>query len=342
MSMRTLLLKGLAALGIVLTILIVFRAVATQAIRRQLAAFVNGNCESCTLSLDRVRLAVLPPSIILEGVSLSGGDYETTKVDAEIERIVAPSTFRNLLSGKLNFKKIQAHGARVVVTEGDLPVPPPGPEEGTRAVCVIEGMEVTAGSFTYIRVFGSSKDARKAILHVKDIRASVGELGTTPQLREQKVHGKANGRLEDSGAFVLTVETAPFSKILHVDVDLQMTEQNLADVSPFFQTADGVRMTGRLHRGKSSIHVRQERLTGSVQAEYEGLKLHMETTGERGKVSAFFTNLVNSVKFRSSNSGKRPADQIRDVDLQREPRETLINFILRGMKEGAVKVAGNP
>ena len=338
--MRTLFIKILAALGVILMILITSHLVVTRAIRRQLAAFVSESCGNCTVSLDRVRLAVLPPSIILEGVRLSGGNDKTTKVDAEVERIVARGSLRNLISGELNFEGVQAHAPHVVVTEGDLPVPPSKPEEGTRMVCVIEGIEVIAGNFTYIRVFGSDKEARKAILHVKDIRASVGELGITPQLRDQKVHGQANGRLENSGGFVLTVETAPFSKVLNVDVDLQMTEQNLADVSPFFQTTDGIRMKGKLGRGRSVIKVQEERLTGSVQVEYEGLQIHYEETRSRGKVSAFLSNLVKSIKLRSSTLGKTPADQTRNVELQREPREALIHFILRGMKEGALKVAG--
>ena len=66
-------------------------------------------------------------------------------------------------------KGIQVHAPHVVVTEGDLPVPPSGHEEGTRRVCVIEGIDVIAGRFTYVRVFGSGKEARKAILHVTDV-----------------------------------------------------------------------------------------------------------------------------------------------------------------------------
>ncbi len=340
---RVLAVKLLIVLSVVLLLLIIgVQMTVKRGIRKQLTSFFNESCGSCTLSLDRVRLGVLPPSIILEGVRLSGGNDKTTKVDAEVERIVARSSFRSLISGKWNFKRIQAHAPRVVVTEGDLPVPPSGSEEATRVPCVIEGIEVIAGRFTYIRVFGAGKGAHKAILHVKDIQARVGELGTTPQLRDQKVHGQANGRLENSGGFVLTVETAPFSKVLKVDVDLQITEQNLADVSSFFQTTDGIRLAGKLHKGQSFIKVREKRLTGWVQVEYEGLDLEIEETKSRGKISAFSSNLINSIKLHRSTTGKKPTDQTRGTELIREPREALIHFILRGMKEGALRVAGNP
>jgi hypothetical protein len=340
--MRALSIKLLIVLAVILLLLIICtQMIVTRAVQRQLISFFNESCGSCTLSLDRVRLSVLPLSVILEGVRLSGGDPKTTKVDAEVERIVARSSFRNLIFRSLHFKGIQIQAPNVVVTEGDLPVPPSGPEEGTRRVWVIEGIEVAAGSFTYIRVFGSGKEVRRAIFHVKDIQASVGELGTTPQLRDRMARGQAKGRLESSGGFLLTVEAAPFSKVLKVDVDLQMTEQNLADMSPFFQTTDGIRLAGKLHKGRSLVKVREKKLTGWVQVEYDGLDVQYKETKSRGKISALFSNLVNSIKLHRSTVGKKPADQTRDTELIREPREALIHFILRGMKEGALKVAGS-
>lgn len=338
--MRALPVKILIGLAVLLLLIICTQMIVTRAIRRQLISFFNESCGSCTLSLDRIRLSVLPFSVILEGVRLSGGDPKTTKVDAEVERIVARTSFRNLISRSLHFKGIQIHAPHIVVTEGDLPVPSSGPEEGTRRVCIIEGIDVIAGRFTYIRVFGSGKEARKAILHVKDVQASVGELGTTPQLRDRMARGQAKGRLENSGGFILTVEAAPFSRGLKVDVDLQMSEQNLEDMSSFFQTTDGIRLAGKLHKGRSLIKVREKKLTGWVQVEYDGLDVQVEESKSRGKISAFFSNLVNFIKLHPSSVGKKPIDQTRDIELIREPRETLIHFILRGMREGALKVAG--
>jgi len=341
--MRTLFIKILIALVVVLMMLIISTQVILQrVIRRQFAAFIKESCGRCTLSLDRVHLSVVPFSVILEGVRLAGGDPKATRVDAEVERIVARSTFRSLVSGKLHFKGIQIRAPHVVVTEGDLPSPPPGPEEGTRGIYVIDGMQIVNGRFTYIRVFGVGKEAREAILHVKDIQGNVGMLGNTPQLRGQMVRGQAKGHLENSGEFLLTVGTVLFSKVLQVDVDLQMVEQNLADISPFFQTSDGIRITGKLNKGQSSNKIRGENLTGWVQAQYRGLDIQFEKTKSRGEVLSFFNNLIKSMKLHSSTVGKKPTDQIQSVQLQREEGETLLHFILRGMKDAALKVAGNP
>ncbi len=339
--MRRLFIKILAAVGVILIILVICRMIATRAIRTQLEAFVTESCRSCTLDLGEIRVAVLPPSIILERVRFSGGDYKTTKVDAEVQRIVARTSFGSLISRKLEFELVQVYGSHVLVTEGDLPVPPSKARERRPKSWVIRGVELSAGTFSYIRVFGSGQESRKAVLHVKDIEAKIGELGTTAELINQKVHGQANGRLEKSGGFVLSVQSPPFSRLLHVDVDLQMTGQNLEDVSSFFQTTDGISFTGKLHKGRSIINVRENRLSGSVQVEYDGLDVHYEKTRSRGSISAFLSNLIKSFKFRPSDLGKAPSDQRREVELRREPKETLIHFILRGMKEGALKVAEN-
>lgn len=170
-------------------------------IRRQLAAFIKGNCESCTFGLDRVHFSIVLVSVILEGVRLSGGDPKATRVDAEAERIVALSSFRSLVSWKLHLTGIQIHAPHVLLTEGDLPLPSSRPEERHRRTYLINGMEVVNGNFIYMRVFGMGKEARKAILHVKDIQGSGGELGNTPQLQDQVVRGKAKDRLENSGGF---------------------------------------------------------------------------------------------------------------------------------------------
>ncbi len=340
--MRALLTRVLIGLAIVLIILIVFtQVIAQRIIRKQLTALVKESCGSCTLGLDRVSLS-MPFSVILEGVRLSGGDSTRTRVDAEAERIIARSTFRSLLSGKLVFKGIRIHAPYVVVTEGDLPLPPSEPQGGTRRSYTIEGVELVNGRFTYMRVFGSGKEARKAPLHIKDIQGSVGKLGNTPQLRDRWARGQAKGRLENSGGFLLTVESVLYSKVLQVNVDLQMVEQNLADVSPFFQTSDGIKMAGKLDKGQSNTKIQGEKLTGWVQAEYQGLEVEIEKTKSRGEIATFFHNLVKSVKLRSSTAGRKPADQIQNVERQREPGETLLHFILRGMKDAALKVAGNP
>ncbi len=341
--MRALLIKILIALAVVSIMLIVsIEVIVPSMIRKQFADLVKASCGSCAFGVDRVRCSILPVSLILEGVRLSGGDPKSTGVDAKADRIIFRTSLGSLISGELHFKAIQIYTLHVDVTEGDLPLPSSRPEEGPRPIYVIDGVEVVDGRFTYTRVFGKGHEAREAILHVRNIQGTIGKLGTTPHLREQMARGQAKGRLESSGGFVLSVDAGLFVKFLKVDVDLQMAEQNLADVSQFFQTSDGIRIEGRLNKGRSLIKIREEKLSGWVQADYQGLNIVSEKTRSRSTISAFYSNLAKFIKLHSSTTGKKPADQIRNVELQREPGETLVHFILRGMGDAALRVAGNP
>jgi len=322
------------------TLVIFTRTIAPGIVRRQLVFSFRETCPDCTLDVDRVRVSLVPVSVILEGVRMSGGDPRATAVDAKADRIVGRTSLYSMVLGRLVFGGIEVHAPHVVVTEGDLPLPVSEREEGRRRIFVIDGVELIGGAFTYIRVFGTGERTRKATLRVKDIEASVGKLGTVPSLLDQTVKGKAKGRLENSGNFLLSVETLLFSKLLNVDVDLQMAEHNLADVSQFFQTTDGVRISGILHEGRSSIKVRGRRLSGSARVKYDNLDVQLEKTKSRGAVSTFFSNLMKSFKLNPSSMDKRATDQAGRVELEREAGETLVLFILRGMREAAFKVAG--
>jgi hypothetical protein len=323
-----------------LALLIFTRTIAPGVVRRQLVSSFEETCAGCTLDIDRVRLSFVPVSVILEGVHMSAGDPKATAVDARADRIIARTSLYSMVLRRLLFRRIQVHAPHVMVTEGDLPLHSSKHEEGRRKIFVIEGVELIDGTFTYVRVFGTGERARKATLHVKDIQASVGKLGNAPSLLDQMVKGVAKGKLENSGHFLLSVETPLFSKALNVDVDLQMAEQNLADVSQFFQTSDGIRISGILREGRSSMKIRGKQLGGSVRVKYDKLDVQFERTKSRGAISTFSSNLVKSFKLNPSSMGERATDQTGRVELERETGETLVHLILRGMKEAALKVAG--
>ncbi len=323
-----------------LALVIFTRTIAPGIFRRQLVSSFGETCAGCTLNIDRVCISLVPVSVILEGVHISGGDPKATAVDAKADRIIGRTSLCSMVLRRLVFRGIQVHAPHVVVTEGDLPLPSSKREEGRRRFFAIEGVELIDGTFTYIRVLGTEEKTRKATLHVKDVQASVGKLGTVPSLLDQTVKAQAKGRLENSGNFLLSVETLLFSKLLNVDVDLQMAEQNLVDVSQFFQTADGVRISGILREGRSSIKVRGKQLVGSARVKYDNLNVQFEKTKSRGAISTFFSNLTKSFKLNPSSMNERATDQTGRVELEREAGETLVLFILRGMKEAALKVTG--
>ena len=60
---------------------------------------------------------------------------------------------------------------------------------------------------------------------------------------------------------------------------------------------------------------------------------------ERGALSAFFQNFFASVTMGKQNADGADYDRQETAELERKPKETLISFALRGMKESAMKVS---
>ena len=54
---------------------------------------------------------------------------------------------------------------------------------------------------------------------------------------------------------------------------------------------------------------------------------------------AFLETLVAQAAFVDSDVSDAPKDQSRGVSIERKEGETIIAFILRGMKEAAIKIA---
>jgi len=69
--------------------LVIFsRTVAPGIVRRQLVSSFGETCAGCSLDIDRVRVSLVPVSMILEGVHMSGGDSKATAVDAKADLII--------------------------------------------------------------------------------------------------------------------------------------------------------------------------------------------------------------------------------------------------------------
>lgn len=311
---------------------------AAQAIREELIALANGNCKSYKISVDKVYVSFIPLAVTIEKLHVVGGNPKTTEIDAAADSIRARISLRRLIRRELRITKIRVEAPRVVVTEGDLPTPRSGEEKdlsGGRWAFVIDETSLANGAFTYVRVHRG----RRAAIRVTDLDGRVGIVGTILNLREESVHARVNGRIERSGEFALDVETFPFAKSLWLNVDLRINGQNLKDLNSYFRPREGIRLGGNLRYGHGSIAIRGKKLKGWVQAKYAGLNFSFEKTDERGALAAFFSNVGKSIKLRSSSVDRNPRDQIRAVELQRAGRETVLQFILRGMRDAALDVA---
>ncbi len=324
----SLLLLSVLALGAVLK-----EAVAPRLLRRKLVAAVQGGCATCTLSLGRVRVSLLPLAVSGFGVRFTGGTPNATVVSCEARRVYIPFALFPLLRGRLRAGRIEIDQPAVTVTEGDLYGPTSA--GGAPPDLEIEGAAVKNGSFVYVR----ERPGRTGRIGVTRINAAMGPAGSSDRLKDADVEASADGLLEKSGQFRLQVRAKFLAKAPDTDVKLQINGQNLAELDPFFKPEDGIQLHGTILEGRSTVKVRGAGLSASAYVRYRGLSVKIEQNKRRSGLSAFFQSLLASVTMVKQNSDGGHYDRFGAADLQRKPKETVISFILRGMKVAAMEVS---
>jgi len=318
------------ALGIVLK-----EAVLPGMLRKRLISAVKANCETCELSLGRVRISLAPPALSCGKVRFNQGTPNATVVHAEAERVYLPFSLFQLFKSRLRLGLIKISDSKFTVTEGDLYAAPSVKDGPARPLDLeIEGFEVKNSSFTYIR----EHSGREGRLAVTRINAALGPVGASDRLRDKDVEASADGLLEHSGQFSLQVRARLFAKAPDLDVKLRIAGQDLAALNAFFKPNDAVQLKGQLIEGRSAVAIRGARLKASSYVRYNGLEVRIKKSEERGGLSAFFQTFLASVTMGKQNAAGDGYDRTGSVELERKPKETIISFTLRGMKEGALMV----
>lgn len=310
--------------------------VAPGLVRRRLVSAVKENCETCGLSVGRVQVSLLPLALTCTKVRFTGGTPNATVVHAEAERVYLPFSLFPLFKSRLRLGSIKISDSQFTVTEGDLYAASPAKDSPARPLDLeIEGLEVKNSSFTYIR----EHSGRKGSLAVTRISAAVGPVGVSDRLRDKDVAASADGLLEHSGQFSLQVRGRLFAKAPDVDVKMRIAGQDLAALNNFFKPNDAVQLKGLLIEGRSEAAIRGARLKADSYMRYKGLEVKIKKSEERGGLSAFFQTFLASVTMGKQNAAGDGYDRTGSVELERKPKETIISFTLRGMKESAMKVS---
>lgn len=306
------------------------------AARRRLISAVHDNCETCELSLNRVHVSLLPFALSGSRVRLTGGTRDATVVQAEADSVYVPLSLFAFFKRRLRAGRIIIEKPVVKVTEGDMYSPESAKKTGARGLDFeIEGVELRKGTFIYIREHLGSRGS----LCISGIDAAAGPVGNSDRLRGEEVEGSAIGRVEGSGQFHLGVKAMIFAKVPNIDVKLQVAGQDLGILNGFFTPIGGIKLEGNLIEVRGSAAIRGEHLASSVFMRYKGLSVNIRKNKERGGLSAFFQNLMSSLKVGKQNVNRGNFDRVGTVELERKPKETFISLTLRGMKEAAMKVS---
>lgn len=305
-------------------------------LRKTIEQGLKNACSSCKYSIENIEISLASLEITLSNIILSGGSRSSTYVAIKANSIKAQISLPDLLRGNYRFTRIKIINLNAEIIEGDLKIPSSNSSQSKDDISfAIDNIDIIDGQFLYVREHLS----KKASIHINKISAHIETIGNTPEFKSKPSTAHLTATLEESGSINLTVSSLLFSKDLFVDIALQIDHQNLARMNPYFKINDGIILTGQLITAQSKVEVRKNILHSFVQAEYEGLNFKYEKNQERTAAVAFFSNLLIAAKLNLKNTRAKPQDQIKYIQLSRDPEKSLISFILVGMKEAALKVA---
>lgn len=328
--MRKILLIFSAAIVLVSTAALFF--VIPHELKIRIPAAIEQVCGGCSFKIRKASVSLLPPSVTFRDLSFVAGNPQSTAFDVKVDRITARLSLLALLNHMIQIKLLQIEAPYVVITEGDLrALPSPKTNSANDWRFRIERTEFEHGTFLYNRL-NQDKQAR---LRTSAIHGNIGAVGTNAELIKAVTEGQAQGILEKSAPFGMRVLAVIFSERPIIDLELKIHELHLEELNPFFTIYDGITLSGRIYNARASADVRGNHLTSQVRAKYKDLNIVYGKTKDRGVFTAFFTNLVRSFKLNEANLKRHPATDT--VTLKRAKDDTLIEFILKGLRDAAMK-----
>jgi hypothetical protein len=297
-------------------------------LEKRLIQAVETECKPCHLSFKDFKLHFFPLEIILVGTHFTTGNPLSTHIAVHAEKAIFPLSGLSLLKKNIKFKKILVENPAVVVTEGDQKSTSKKTEdEKSNWNFEIHQIEIKNAQFTYQRTAHRSM----GILKFVNVNAIINEVGSTESLRDVPVTANLTASFKNSGSVDINISSLLFSIEPQVNLFLEIKDLNLDVTNPFFIPTDGLILNGTIKKAKVSAKLLAKNVIVKTNIDYQKLNLTFRKTSDRNALTTWFTNLFSNVKPKNNRE--------RTASIHRESDEPLVGFILRGMKDAAIKVA---
>ena len=180
-------------------------------------------------------------------------------------------------------------------------------------------------------------------IYVRDVK------GTHAELTVRKIEGRiyfegerffvrSSGQVGESGKFSLLVDLVPKQTPLEVNVDMKAENQNLIDLSAFFEPNAGVYLEGTLLNGHAVTKMKGNHLDTNLNMKFKDFNLKVNPMYDRNEIQTFFTNLGAKLFLMEKNLDNTYDQRTMNVQADRDPTESVVSFILRSWKEAALKI----
>lgn len=312
---------------VLLALIVISISISAPWAEEQIKKAVHEACDTCEFSMGEAQLSWR--GLAIHDVKLSGGEKGAQRIEAKIRVLRILPKILPLFKKEILIRSITVYEPHVVFSEGEKPSPrqKQGGADDLPKI-EIEHVAIYDGKFNYIR----DVKGTHAVLNIHKI---IGKA----EFENSVAKARFSAQFGNTGEFDLLVSTPIFEKPLHIDTELNVRDQNLDDLTAFFKPNAGVELKGILVKAHSIAKMRGKKLNATVTAEYKDFSVRVDKMYDRSELQAFFTNLGASLAIAKENEDAKPKDRTKTVDIEREAGESIVHFILRGLKEASLDVA---
>lgn len=292
----------------------------------QMEKAVRESFAGCVFEMESVSLTWR--GLIVKDVRFARGRSGAQKLEAHIARIVIHPEFRPLLKKEIRIRSLVLFSPRITYSEGDAaPAPARDNDDRNEFRFALERVNVYDGKFIYVR----DHQGTHGVLGVNEIRGKI-------RLEDERIKFDLHARLGHSGKFELSGQ-AGLKKPLDVDTELHVRDQDLADLTVFLKPNAGVELNGRIIEAAAKSRARGEQLNTRLNITFRDFNLKLDEMYDRSEVSAFFTTLGAALVLKKDNVGEPAPERSSTVDTRREKGESIVHFLLTGLKEASLEAA---
>lgn len=310
--------------------------VAPRIVRIEALEAIADACGQCNTEIGSVSFEFLNPgSVRFHDVKMKLGSFGGSEGLLRLKEVRVNLSLLKSRREHIVIDLIRFENPDILFVDGDAVSKKSESKEEPGPTFEIARTEISNGVFTYTR----NTKGTSATLHLADISGFVSRVGSSAELKNEVVEAHLKTQIEKSGEVQLDVAALLRPGPDHVDVVVNIKDQKLDVLTPFFNPNAGVELKGEMLKGRGRVKIRDQEMEANVWAVYRGLELKLNPMYDRTEAEAFFMNLGAELVMNEDDLDKPASQQARTVHSRRENGERIVGFILRGLKEAAIRVA---
>lgn len=291
--------------------------------KEQLEKAVRENCRGCSFEMESAQLTWR--GLILTDVRFSSGKKGAKKLDLHVLRAVIRPDIWPLFKKQIRVQSAILFGPEVTYSEGDLPQKAAGgddtPDVGLNKISIYNG------KFVYVR----DHKGTHGELAINDISGKILISGG-------KMDARFTARMGESGEFDLLLQAA-LKKPLEIDTELNVRNQNLDDLTVFLKPNAGVELKGEIVKAHAVSRARGDKLKTRLTVAFRDFSVRLLEMYDRTEAEAVFTNIGAALALKRENVKDSTEEQTSSVDSRRKKNESIVHFMLTGLKQAALDAA---